>query len=157
GLIVVALALTNVVVLQIVVERRRTVQSRIVQEQNNLRGTTVSAIKSIETLKATGMADEVFASLTGQQARYISAQAAMVPSTAILGAMPTLLLALMNAAVLILGSLFVIDGTFSFGALLAMQTLAAGLYSPIQTLMGTGSQIQVIGANVQALDDVLAN
>jgi ABC-type bacteriocin/lantibiotic exporter with double-glycine peptidase domain len=157
GLIVVALALLNVVILQVVIERRRTAQSRIVHEQNNLRGTTVSAIKSIETLKATGMADQVFASLTGQQARYISAQSAMVTSTAVLGAAPTVLLALMSATVLVIGSLLVVDGSFSFGALLAMQTLAAGLYSPIQTLMGTGSQIQVIAANVQALDDELVN
>lgn len=157
ALVVLALTLLNVVALRAVMTRRRTAQSRVVHDQNSLRGTTVSALRSIETVKASGMEDEIFASLTGQQARYINAQASLVTSTALLGAIPTFLLAVISGAILVLGGLFVLDGTFSFGGLLAMQALAVSIDAPVQTLMSTGSQLQLIGANLEALDDVIAN
>jgi ABC-type bacteriocin/lantibiotic exporter with double-glycine peptidase domain len=41
--------------------------------------------------------------------------------------------------------------------MLAVSALAVNLNSPVQTLMSTGSQLQVVTASLQALDDVLAN
>ena len=79
------------------------------------------------------------------------------PSSALLVAVPVLLFALTNAAILVLGGLFVIQGTFTIGGLLAVSALAANLNSPVQTLMATGSQLQVVTSSLQALDDVLAN
>jgi NHLM bacteriocin system ABC transporter peptidase/ATP-binding protein len=157
GLVVLGLTLLNVIALRTVMTRRRTAQSRVVHHQNSLRGTTVSALRSIETIKASGMEDDIFASLTGQQARYINAQASLVTSTALLGAIPTFLLAVTSGAILVLGGLFVLDGSFTFGGLLALQALAVSINAPVQTLMSTGSQLQLVGANLEALDDVIAN
>ena len=155
ALIVLALSLLNVVLLQVVLNRRRSAQSRVVHAQNDLRGTTVSAVRTIETIKATGSEDDVFESLAGQQARYVSSQSQLVNATALLGSVPTVLLSLTSASILVIGGLLVLDGSFTLGALLAMFTLAANLNSPIQTLMATGSQVQVINANLESLDDVL--
>jgi NHLM bacteriocin system ABC transporter peptidase/ATP-binding protein len=157
GLVVLVLTLLNVVALQAVVSRRKTAQSRVVHGQNDLRSTTVSALRGIETIKASGMEDEIFVTLTGQQARYLNAQAALVTSTALLGAIPTLLLAVTAGTILVLGGLFVLEGSLTFGGLLALQALAASVNAPVQTLMSTGSQLQLIQANLEALDDVLAN
>jgi ABC-type bacteriocin/lantibiotic exporter with double-glycine peptidase domain len=55
GLVVVVLAAVNVVALQVMNKRRTMVEGRITRAQNELRGTTVSTVRSIETLKATGM------------------------------------------------------------------------------------------------------
>lgn len=157
AVVVLALSALNVVALRTVLDRRRTAQQRVTHQQNELRGTTVSALKTIETLKATGMEDDTFTSLTGQQAHYISAQSSMVTSTALLGAIPTFLLALSSAAILMMGGHYVIEGSLTFGGLLAVQTLAAAMNAPVQTLMSAGSQIQVITANVESLDDVEVN
>ena len=155
ALVVLALSLLNVVALQLVLSRRRSAQTRVTHAQNNLRGTTVSSVRTIETIKATGSEDDVFESLAGQQAGYVSAQSQLVNATALLGAVPTVLFSLTTASILVIGGLLVLDGSFSLGALLAMQTLAANINSPIQTLMSTGSQMQVITANLESLDDVL--
>jgi len=157
GLVVIGLSLLNVVALRLVMTKRTTVQGRVVRRQNDLRGTTTQSIQGIETIKATGMEDDVFKSLTGQQADYISASAALVPSSSLLVALPVLLFALTNASILVLGGYFTIQGSFTIGALLAVQALAMNLNSPIQTLMATGSQLQVINSSLNALDDVLAN
>ena len=103
GIVVLVLSALNVVVLRIVMDKRTATQSRVIRRQNQLRGTTTSSIQGIETIKSTGMEDDVFKTLTGQQADYISATASLVPSSALLVAVPVLLFALTNAAILVLG------------------------------------------------------
>lgn len=157
GLVVLFLSLANVVVLRIVMDKRTRTQGRVIRRQNELRGTTTSSIQGIETVKSTGMEDDVFKSLTGQQSDYISATAALVPSSALLSAFPVLVFSLTSAVILVMGGWFVIAGSLTIGGLLAITALAANLNSPIQTLMSTGGQLQVITSSLQALDDVLAN
>ena len=157
ALVVLALAAVNIVSLALVNARRTTVQSRITQAQNELRGQTVAAVKTIETLKATGMEDEAFRNLAGEQARYVSAQSALVPSSALLGTIPTVIFALTTAAILIMGGYLVAEGSFTLGALLAMQALALNLGAPLQTLMAAGSQVQLIAAELRSIEDVTVN
>ena len=157
GLVVLLLSLLNVVALRAVMNRRTNAQGRVVRRQNELRGTTTSSIQGIETIKSTGMEDDVFTSLTGQQSDYISASAALVPTSALLISIPVLLFSLTNAAILVLGGYFTIQGSFTIGGLLAVSALAANLNSPIQTLMSAGGQMQVVTSSLQALDDVMAN
>jgi len=155
GLVVVALAAINVVALQVLNLRRTMIQGRITRAQNELRGTTVSTVRSIETLKATGMEDQAFTSLAGHQAKYVSAQADLVFSSALLGSIPTVVFGLTSAMILLLGGGFVIAGALSIGALLAIQALAMNLNAPLQTLVSAGSQLQLVGANLQSLDDII--
>lgn len=157
GLVVLFLSLLNVVVLRLVMNKRTRTQGRVIRRQNELRGTMTSSIQGIETIKSTGMEDDVFKTLTGQQADYITATAALVPSSALLVSVPVLLFALTNAAILVIGGWLTISGAFTIGGLLAVSALAANLNNPIQTLMSTGSQIQVVTSSLQALDDVMAN
>ncbi|HAN72345.1 MAG TPA: NHLP family bacteriocin export ABC transporter peptidase/permease/ATPase, partial [Actinobacteria bacterium] len=157
GLVVLVLSLLNVLVLRLVMAKRTAIQSSIIKRQNTLRGTTTAAIQGIETLKSSGMEDDTFKTLTGQQSDYISASAALVPTTALLTSVPVLLFALTNATILVLGGYFTITGAFTLGGLMAVTALAANLNSPIQSLMNTGSQLQVVTSSLQALDDVMAN
>ncbi len=154
GLVVLALAAVNVVALQVLNARRTTVQGRITHAQNELRGTTVSTVRSIETLKATGMEDQAFTSLAGHQANYVSAQADLVMSSALLGSIPTVAFALTSAMILMLGGYFVIAGALTIGALLAISALAMNLNAPLQTLTSAGSQLQLVGASLKSLDDI---
>lgn len=157
GLVVLGLSFLNVVILRLVMDFRTRAQARVIRRQNELRGTTTASIQGIETIKSTGMEGDVFKSLTGQQADYITATAALVPSSALLASTPILLFALTSASILVLGGWFVIAGTLTIGGLLAISALAANLSNPVQTLMATGSQIQVVTSSLQALDDVLDN
>lgn len=157
ALIVLFLISVNAFVLRMVQRRRTDAQNRILKRQNKLRGSTTSSIRDIETLKSTGRENDTFANLAGQQADYITASAVLVPSSALLAAVPPAIMALTTASILVIGGLFTIQGTFTLGALLAMQALAMNLNSPVQTLMSTGSQLQVITSSLQALDDILLN
>jgi NHLM bacteriocin system ABC transporter peptidase/ATP-binding protein len=157
GALVLIITGFNVVVLRLVMNRRTTMQGRILRRQNDLRGLTTAAIRNIETLKSTGQEDQTFASLSGMQTDYISATAALVPSSALLAALPIALMSLTNATILVVGGFFIANGSLSFGALLAIQALALSIGQPVQVLMSTGGQLQVVTSSLQALDDVLKN
>jgi NHLM bacteriocin system ABC transporter peptidase/ATP-binding protein len=155
GAAVVTLSLLNAAALRVVLLRRRVAASAVVREQNTVRGTTVAAARSIETIKATGTEASVFQRLSRQQGHYLSAQSRLVGSTALLGALPTVLGLLGAAVILVAGGYLVSRGTLSLGALIALQTLALSLNAPVATLMNVGSQIQTVPAALQSLDDVL--
>ena len=157
GILVLLITGFNVVVLRLVMNRRTTMQGRILRRQNDLRGLTTAAIRNVETLKSTGQEDQTFASLSGMQTDYISATAALVPSSALLAALPVALMSLTNAMILVVGGFFIASGSLTFGALLAIQALALSIGQPVQTLMSTGGQLQVVTSSLQALDDVLTN
>ncbi len=157
GALVLVITGINVLVLREMLDRRTTMQSRIFRRQNDLRGLTQSAIRNIETLKSTGLEDQTFASLSGKQTDYISASAALVPTSSVLVALPVALMSLTSAVILIVGGLFILNGSLSFGGLLAIQALALSLSQPVQSLMSTGGQLQVVTSSLQALDDVLRN
>ena len=157
GALVLLITGLNVVVLRAVMDRRTTMQGRILRRQNDLRGLATASIRNIETLKSTGQEDQTFARLSGMQTDYISATAALVPSSSLLAALPTALMALTNAVILVIGGLFIASGDLTYGALLAIQGLALSLSQPIQAIMSTGGKLQVITASLEALDDVLSN
>lgn len=157
GSIVLGLALINLFVLKILSARRSAAQSRLTHAQNSLRGSTVSTVKGIETIKATGMEDHAFADLASQQALYVSAQSALVWSSALLGSIPALLYSLSVIVILILGGYFVLIGSITIGVLLALQALNANLNAPLLRLVGVASQLQLIASQLQSLDDVTQN
>lgn len=157
GAIVLALALLNLLVLKVLSARRSAAQSRLTHAQNGLRGSTVSTVKGIETLKATGMEDHAFADLASQQAIYVSAQSSLVWSSALLGSVPAFLYSLSVIVILILGGYFVLVGSITIGVLLALQALNSNLNAPLLRLVGVASQLQLIASQLQSLDDVTQN
>lgn len=155
ALVVLGLTSVNIVVLQLVLQRRIQAQDRVVRHQNQLRGTTASSVRTIESIKSTGMEEDTFAGLAGQQASYLSATAALAPTSALLTATPVAVAALTNASILVVGALLVMHGSLALGTLLAVSALATSLNTPVQTLMGAGSQIQTVVSSLNSLDDVL--
>lgn len=157
GIIVLVISTVNVLVLRAVMDRRTTMQGRILKRQNDLRGLATASIRNIETLKSSGQENQTFTRLSSMQTDYVSATAALVPSSALLAALPVALMALTNAVILVFGGLSISSGSLTLGGLLAIQALAMSLSQPINTLMSTGGQLQVVTSSLEALDDILAN
>ena len=68
--------------------------------------------------------------------------------------LPPFLSLVTTAAVLGLGGGHVIDGIMSVGALVAFQTLLAQFNRPFGDLVGLGSSVQTLQAELARLDDV---
>jgi ABC-type bacteriocin/lantibiotic exporter with double-glycine peptidase domain len=87
----VAISLINVLLLRLVASRREELSYRLALEQGRLLGATVSMVRTIETIKASGLEDDAFGRWAGLQAKNLNAEQRIGASAIILDMVPTLL------------------------------------------------------------------
>lgn len=153
----IGLALVNLVVLYAISRRRVDTGRRLLQERGQLTGAAMSGLLMIENLKAAGAENDFFARWAGFQARALNAEQEMGRAAQLLGAAPPFLSSLSTAMILLLGSLQVMQGQMTLGALVAFQSLMASFSGPVNRLVGLGGLLQEATADMYALDDVLRN
>ena len=152
--IVVGMSLINVVALKMIGQRREDLSRSLALERSKLAGCTISAVRTIETLKASGLEDEAFVHWAGIHAKTLNADQALGASSNLLETLPTLLSGLTMAAVLGLGGLRVIEGSLTLGSLVAFQSLMASFSEPITALVGQIGGLQTIKGGLERLEDV---
>jgi NHLM bacteriocin system ABC transporter peptidase/ATP-binding protein len=152
----VPLALLNLVALRITGRRREDAARRLAKDQGQLASATVGLIRSIETIKSSGLEQDAFARWAGHHAKAMGASQELDVYTAKLGVVPPFLTALSNTAVLGLGSLRVMHGDMSIGDLVAFQSLTASFAEPLAHLVALGGRLQQIKANLARVSDALA-
>lgn len=150
----VALSLVNVVALKLIGERREDLSRSLALEQGKLIGSTIGAVRTIETLKASGLEDEAFGHWAGIQAKSLNAEQELGASSILLDMVPTLLSGLTLAVILGLGGLRVIEGSLTLGGLVAFQSLMASFSEPITGLVNQVGSVQTIKGGLERLEDV---
>jgi NHLM bacteriocin system ABC transporter peptidase/ATP-binding protein len=150
----VGISLANVVALKFIGERRQDLSRSLAVEQGKLVGATVSAVRTIETLKASGLEDEAFGQWAGIQAKALNAEQQLGTSAVILDMLPTLFSGLTVAAILGIGGLRVIEGSLTLGGLVAFQSLMASFSAPVTELVGYAGSLQTIRGALERLADV---
>jgi NHLM bacteriocin system ABC transporter peptidase/ATP-binding protein len=150
----VAMSLINVVALKIISGRREDLSRSLALEQGKLIGSAVSAVRSIESLKSSGLEDEAFGQWAGIQAKSLNAEQALGASSVFLDMLPTLLFGLTVAAILGMGGLRVIEGSLTLGGLVAFQSLMASFSEPITALVNQVGSFQIIKGGLERLEDV---
>jgi NHLM bacteriocin system ABC transporter peptidase/ATP-binding protein len=151
----VAVGLLNLVGLQAVARSRQAASLRLGREQANLMAAAVHGLQTIETVKATGREDEVFARWSGHQARLINTRAEVDRPTRALLAVSPLIATLTTTTILVVGGYRVIEGTLTIGVLVAVQALLAAATQPISSVVGLGGAIHEFDGAIVQLDDVL--
>ncbi len=149
------IALFNLAALRFVSRKRTDLNQRMLQEQGKLLGTTMNGIQMIETLKSTGGESDFFSMWAGYQAKLVNAEQVMGISSQFLSAIPPMLTAINNVAILALGGLRVMDGRMSVGMLVAFQTLMMSFLQPVNTMIALGGKLQESDGDIKRLDDVL--
>lgn len=154
GIVIAAL---NIIALQYISRKRKDLNKRMVREQYLLIGTSMQGIGAIETIKATGSESDFFSKWSGYLAKLINAQQRLGVYTQVLTAVPPFLSALNTAIILWLGSLQVMDGNMTMGMLVAFQSLMVSFITPVNSLVNLGSNLQLIEADIDKVDDVTQN
>jgi NHLM bacteriocin system ABC transporter peptidase/ATP-binding protein len=150
----VAMSLMNVLALKLVGQRRQDVSRGLALERGKLVGATVSAVRTIETLKASGLEDEAFGQWAGIQAKALNAEQQLGVSSIYLDTLPTLFSGLTMAAILGFGGLRVIEGSLTLGSLVAFQSLMASFSEPVTELVNYVGGFQTIKGALERLEDV---
>jgi NHLM bacteriocin system ABC transporter peptidase/ATP-binding protein len=152
--ICIALSLLNVLSLKFFGQRRQDLSRGLAQERGKLLGSVVGIVRSIETIKASGLEDEAFGQWSGIQAKLLNAERDLGASSIILDMIPTLISGLTLTVILVLGGLRVIEGSLTLGSLVAFQSLMASFSEPLATLVGQASSFQLIRGALDRLEDV---
>ena len=150
----ISIALLNLAALRLVSRKRTDLNQRLLQEEGKLLGTTMNGLQMIETLKSTGGESDFFSMWAGYQAKLIGAQQAMGMSSQFLSAIPPMLMAINNVAILTLGGLKVMSGQMSIGMLVAYQTLMISFLQPVNAMVDLGGSLQESEGDMKRLDDV---
>ncbi len=150
----VSMSLLNVLALRFISERRQDLSRGLAIEQGKLVGATVGAVRTIETLKASGLEDEAFGQWAGIQAKALNAEQQLGVSAIFLDMLPTLFSGLTVAAILGIGGLRVIEGSLTLGSLVAFQSLMASFSGPVTEFVNYVGNFQTIRGALERLEDV---
>jgi ATP-binding cassette, subfamily C, bacterial len=156
-LLVVSFATVNIIVLQQLSRQRIDTNQRLIQEHGKAAGTSIAALQSIETLKASGLESDFFTRWAGYYAKAINSQQALGVTNQTFSVLPVFLSALAAMLLLVVGGFRVMGGHLSIGMLIAFQGMMQRFLTPVNNLVNFGSTLQELEGNLIRLDDVLQN
>jgi ABC-type bacteriocin/lantibiotic exporter with double-glycine peptidase domain len=148
-------AAVNFVVLRLVSKRRIELNMRVLSEMGKTYGVAIAGLNSIETIKASGLEDDFFQKFGGYFAKGTNAAQALQLSNLVLVILPSLLLGLTTASILVVGAFRVINGDLTIGMLVAFQSLMASFLLPITELSNLGQKFQELRGDLNRVDDVI--
>ncbi|WP_084156209.1 NHLP family bacteriocin export ABC transporter peptidase/permease/ATPase subunit [Desulforegula conservatrix] len=151
----IAVAMINLVALKFVSKKRALLNQKLQQEMGKLMGVSMSGLRMIETLKASGGESDFFAKWGGHEAKVTNANQELAIPTQLLGMVTPLLLAINNLVVLVVGGYRVMDGVLTMGMLVAFQSLMSSFLQPFNQLVQLGSTLQETTSDIKRLDDAL--
>jgi ATP-binding cassette subfamily C protein len=150
-------ALLNLFALQSLSRSRVDANTRLASEGGKVSGVAIGGIQAIETIKASGLEYDLFAKFSGYYAKMLNAQQELALPSQILSILPGFLMGLASTSILVIGGLRVMNGSLSMGMLMAYQSLTEEFLTPVNNLVGFGSTLQELEADLNRLDDVLQN
>jgi NHLM bacteriocin system ABC transporter peptidase/ATP-binding protein len=151
----VATASLNLLALRWVSRTRVLLSQRVGQERGKMMGTAMGALKTIDTLKATGGESDFFSRWSGYQAKVAAGQQQLQLNTLMLSVAPPLLMSINTALILGLGGARIMDGHLTIGMMIAFQALLASFLGPVNQMVNLGGTVQEVKGDLARLDDVL--
>ena len=136
-------------------KKRVNIMRQQVRDAGRLSATTVAGVEMIETIKASGAEEGFFERWSGMQALVSNGVVRFSKLNAYLGAVPGLLVQLANVAVLMVGTLLIMNGEFTAGMLLAFQGFLSAFMAPVNSLVNLGQTIQETRTEMERVQDVL--
>lgn len=128
----------------------QSLQMMEVKMLNNL----VSGLSMIENLRSSGRENAVFTQWTGQMAETNKKQMNFQISAIYANMLPSALNSISGVLTLCLGAILVMNGQLTFGGLLAFETLTAAFSAPFLAVLMSASELQVMKAEVDRINDV---
>ncbi len=147
--------LINMGVSAIVSEKRVNITRVRMRDAAKLSAATASGIRMIETIKASGAEKGYFGRWAGFQASVNRQQVRFARINMFLGTIPAAITQLANLLILGIGVLFVLDGRFTVGMVMAFQGFLASFISPVNAIISAGQSIQEMTTQMERVDDVM--
>ena len=127
------------------------------RDGGKLASATVSGIEMIETIKSAGAENGFFEKWSGYQASVNSSVVKFSKLNEYIGAIPSVVQGFANSAVLLIGAMFIMQGTdgFTAGVLMMFQGYLGKFIEPLESFRGVGQQIQEMRTDMERIEDVM--
>ncbi len=150
----VGISLLNVLALKSISDLRTEQYRKYLQSNGRLLGVSMSGLQMIETLKAIGRENDFFARWSGYFAKVINSQQRLSSLTIYFNSIPTIISSISTIAILVIGSIKVMNGVMTIGMLVAFQSLMESFYTPISGLISLGGELQTAQGDLSRLNDI---
>jgi NHLM bacteriocin system ABC transporter peptidase/ATP-binding protein len=153
--ICIGMALLSAVVLKMVSRPLEELNRNAAVERGRLYGSTIGLVRTIESLKASGLENDAFARWAGFQAKLLNLNQRVGAYAIVLDVFPAFFAAMTTAIILGVGGARVIDGAMTIGSVVAFQSLMLSFAAPINALVQFAAEFQAVKADLARLQDVL--
>lgn len=141
----------------VLISNKRVNISRVqMRDAAKLSATTASGIQMIETIKSSGSENGYFGRWAGFQASVNRQDVRYARLNAFLGTIPTAITQLANLAVLSIGVIYVLQGKFTIGMVMAFQGFLSSFMAPASSLISAGQSIQEMTTQMERIEDVMS-
>lgn len=147
--------LINIAMSRVIAEKRVNVTRVQTRDAGKLASATVSGIRMIETIKASGAENGYFRRWAGFQASVNEQNVKLARLNQTYGTIPAFITTLANALVLVLGIHLCMRGQFTLGMVTAFQSFLASFISPAMTMVTAGQTLQEMRTQMERVEDVM--
>lgn len=144
----------NLILAQVISEKRINITRVQMRDKANLDGATVSGIDMIETIKSAGAENGFFTRWAGFQANANNQAVKFAKLNQTLGQIPPLVSLLMSNLILFLGVRLIIRGEWTIGLVSAFTGYLTAFSNPAAMLINAGQQIQEMRTQMERVQDV---
>ena len=145
----------NLFMSRLIAQKRVNVTRVQMRDEGKLAAATVSGIRMVETIKASGAESGFFRRWAGFQASVNRQATRYARIDQYLGAIPAFVGTLANAAVLVLGVHLCMQGRFTLGMVMAFQSYLLAFMNPAMTMITAGQTIQEMRTRMERVEDVM--
>lgn len=150
-----AVTVLNLFVSRYISDKRVNITRVQRRDAGKLASTTVSGIKMIETIKASGAENGFFQKWAGYQASVNAQNVRFSRLNQYLGVVPNLLTSIANGSVLVIGVWLAMRGEFTIGMIMTFQGFMTAFMAPATTLITAGQTIQEMRTDMERVEDVM--
>lgn len=155
GLIVAATTGVNALVVVLNLRLQKDANLQLQKDAAKAGSVVVSAIRDIETVKATAVEADIFKRYAGYQTRLLNTVQQLALRNARIRVVPSAMTTFNEIAILLVGFWLVIQGQLTLGMLLAAQTITLSLKGQIEAVISFVQSLPAFEAEVLRLEDVL--
>jgi len=144
----------NVLVMKLSEEFMSNNAIKMQQDQGKLQGSVTAGITINETLKASGAENGYISRILGYYSKTIGIEQSLGKTQQLLNSIPEVSGAIANILILMIGGLFVINGKFTAGMLVAFTSIQTSFETPVKKIVSFFQQINTLKADINRVEDI---
>lgn len=155
GIIALGIGAIQIVTLLLSTRPMHSLTQKDLAAQAEAQGYMVESLSGIETLKASGVEHRALDHWSNLFFKQLNISLKRGHLEAAIATITSTLRSVSPILLLLVGARYVLDGTMSLGTMLAFQAIAVQFLTPLSSIVTTGQQLQIAGAHLERITDVM--